>query len=83
MSKIDCPRCSRGELILGFIADYSHASIRVSTWVEGHPERAFLTGTKAPPEKSIPVGTFRCSNCGYLESYARAEFAATRKEPTG
>jgi len=49
---------------------------RVINWVEETPDKAFWTVTKIPEEKCIPMGTFRCSVCGFLESYARPEFAA-------
>jgi len=32
-------------------------------------------GTKLP-EGVLPIGTFRCSGCGYLESYADPRFDA-------
>lgn len=72
-----CPKCS-GEMVLGFIVDRDHGgSRRVSSWVEGAPEKSFWWGTKnSPEEKQVPVGTFRCSACGFLESYARPEFDA-------
>ena len=34
----------------------------------------FFTGIK-PTNAKIPIGTFRCRTCGFLESYAREEFA--------
>jgi hypothetical protein len=49
---------------------------RVSNWVEGAPEKSVWHGTNVPAEKCVPVGTFRCSTCGFLESYALPEFAA-------
>ena len=68
-----CPKCS-GEMAQGFIADaVQHAAQRVSSWVEGAPEKSFWSGTKVP-SGMIPIGTFRCSTCGFLESYARDEF---------
>jgi len=69
-----CPKC-QGEMVQGFVVDYAHAGAVVSTWVEGPPKRSFWFGTKVPLEKSIPIGTFRCAACGYLESYARPEFS--------
>lgn len=68
-----CPKC-QGSMVQGFIADIGYGSKYVSGWVSGPPERSFWTGTKTP--HTIPVGTFRCSACGYLESYAREEFQA-------
>ena len=74
---IRCPKCN-GEMVQGFISDYKDwASCRVSNWVEGAPGKSRWFGTVlAPAEKCIPVGTFRCSVCGFLESYAQPEFAA-------
>ena len=83
MSKeaIQCPKC-RGVMLQGFIVDF-HVSkfCRVSEWVEGAPSKPswfgwFGMGVPAPREKCIPVGTFRCSVCGFLESYAQPEFSA-------
>ena len=49
---------------------------KVSTWVEGAPQKSWFGSAEVPKEKCVPVGTFRCSACGFLESYARPEFAA-------
>ena len=68
-----CPKC-RGAMVLGFVPDFTLGQINVSTWVEGPPEKSFWVGTKIPQEKCITIGTFRCSSCGYLESYASNEF---------
>ena len=73
---IQCPKCN-SVMVQGFIFDREHAGLRrVINWVEGAPGKAFWTVTRVPEEKCIPVGTFRCSVCGFLESYARPEFAA-------
>jgi hypothetical protein len=71
-----CPKCN-GEMVQGFIVDHHGGGKRlVSNWVEGAPEKSVWRVTKASTEKCIPVGVFRCSACGFLESYARPEFAA-------
>jgi len=72
---LTCPKC-QGSMVQGFIADFADMGVNaiVSTWVEGQPKSSFLFGTKTPGDKRIPVGTYRCSACGYLESYARPEF---------
>ena len=73
---IRCPKCN-GEMMQGFIFDRGDGGLRrVINWVEGAPEKAFWTITKVSKEKCVPVGTFRCSVCGFLESYAHPEFAA-------
>ena len=68
-----CPKC-QGEMVQGFVADFAAAQVVVSTWVEGAPEKSLWYGTRVPRDKCIPIGTFRCGACGYLESYALAEF---------
>jgi hypothetical protein len=73
---IQCPKCN-GDMVQGFTFDREQSGIRrVSSWVEGAPEKSFWTGTQVPAEKCVPVGAFRCSVCGFLEFYARPEFAA-------
>lgn len=61
----------------GFIADNTVGGQFVSHWVPGAPRQSFWTGTKLPAEDLIPIGAYRCASCGYLEFYARGEFAAT------
>jgi hypothetical protein len=70
-----CPKCN-GEMVQGFIFESQGPKRMVSMWVKGAPEKSFWTSTKVPAEKCLPVGTFQCSGCGFLESYARPEFAA-------
>ena len=74
---IKCPKCN-GEMVQGFIFDRADGGTRrVINWVEGAPEKSkFWTVTRVPEEKCVPVGTFRCSMCGFLESYAHQDFAA-------
>ena len=73
--KLVCPKC-RGELVQGFVPDYSQASIFVSSWHEGQPKKSFWTVAKTPLAKGIPIGALRCRQCGFLEFYADANFAA-------
>lgn len=70
-----CPKCQH-KMVQGYILDITHGARIVSQWVEGPPLKSFWLGTKIPGNKSVPVGTFRCPDCGFLESYARPEFAA-------
>jgi hypothetical protein len=61
----------------GFIPDITHGGQIASRWAPGLPLKSFWTGTKiVPKEELIPLGAFRCASCGYLELYARPEFAA-------
>ena len=71
-----CPKCN-GEMAQGFIVDWSQGGgRRVNSWVKGAPEKSFWHGTSVPDDQGVPVGTFRCEACGFLESFARPEFAA-------
>ena len=74
---IRCPKCN-GVMVQGWIIDMKGREFNcVSNWVEGAPGKPSWFGSivPAPAEKCIPVGTFRCSACGFLESYAHPEFA--------
>jgi hypothetical protein len=63
-------------MVQGFVLDNTYGARLVSQWAEGAPQKSFWTGTKIPEEGLIPIGTLRCKGCGFLESYAREEFAA-------
>ncbi len=70
-----CPKCN-GAMEQGFILDMTHGGRLVSQWAAGTPRKSWWSGTKLPEEDLIPVAAFRCASCGYLECYAREEFAA-------
>ncbi len=70
-----CPKCA-GNMVQGFVPDYSHQHARVLGWHDGQPKKSFWTGTKAPIDEGFPIGAFRCEKCGYLEFYANPNFAA-------
>ena len=72
-----CPKCP-GRMEQGFIVDNTYGALVVSHWAAGAPQKSFWTGTKVPKgDKMIPIGTYRCASCGYLEAYAKPEFAAS------
>jgi hypothetical protein len=73
--QLRCPRC-QGEMIQGFVPDYTHQHALVETWHEGQPKKSFWRHTKAPRTQGISIGAFRCEKCGYLEFYAHPSFAA-------
>ena len=69
MTTVECPKC-RHKMDEGLLKDETHGAVRSGKWVEGPPEKSFWTGTKTHGKKQIPVTAYRCSKCGYLESYA-------------
>ena len=76
--KMQCPKC-KGEMVQGFVPDYTLGGALVIGWVAGHPKKSLWIKTKAPVGKLIgglPIGAFRCEKCGFLEFYSDAKFAA-------
>lgn len=53
----------------GFLLDMTYGKMAQSSWVEGLPKRSFLRGLDLKGQQQLPVSTFRCTRCGYLESY--------------
>jgi hypothetical protein len=68
LKSIDCLRCHT-RMEAGFIPDLGEG-IRQQNWAPGVPEPSFWTGLKMKKEDIYFVVTYRCPNCGYLESYA-------------
>lgn len=67
-----CLRCG-GTMETGFVADKAHYSVPgTQKWVEGPPEPSFWSGLRMKDREVIPVITFRCEKCGWLDSYAQA-----------
>lgn len=75
MSKNAAPRCAKCDVPteVGFVLDNAHSGRVQSGWVEGPPERSFWFGIKLGGREQIPIMTYRCPRCGYLESYARPD----------
>ncbi len=55
----------------GFLIDHAHANMGTEQeWVEGDLEKRFWSGIRTKGRERFGVRTFRCTRCGYLESYA-------------
>ena len=69
--RVECPRCGGG-MEAGYVMDRGHYSVpSVPKWVEGEPERSFWHGLDTRDRAVLPVASYRCAGCGYLEFYAR------------
>ncbi|HEX8638659.1 MAG TPA: PF20097 family protein [Pyrinomonadaceae bacterium] len=67
---LTCPKCA-GTMIEGFVPDFSDETYnRPVSWVEGEPEKSFWSGTKIKDKDHLPVKTYCCRKCGFLEFYA-------------
>lgn len=59
---------------LGLIIDHADAGIYAEQeWTPGEARKSFWTGLNLSGKARHPVRTYRCSHCGYLESYARTD----------
>jgi hypothetical protein len=57
---------------VGWVPDNTQGGLRLQNWSPGDPQPSW-PGLKPEKEQAIPVTTFRCSKCGYLESFALPE----------
>ncbi len=71
MALQSCPKCD-GAMEQGFTLDLAHSAYRQAEWIAGAPEKSFWTGIKVKGKIRLPIVTWRCARCGYLESYARS-----------
>ncbi len=70
-SRNQCPKCN-GEMKQGFILDHKdYASALVTQWQPGEPQKSFWRGVKSKDGPQYEITAYRCTGCGYLESYAK------------
>jgi hypothetical protein len=56
----------------GYVVDHGHnGGKQVISWIEGAPLKSFWMGLKTGGRRKLEIKTFRCSRCGFLESYAK------------
>ena len=66
-----CPKCN-GEMKQGFILDHKdYASCVVAKWQPGEPQKSFWRGVQSKDGPHYEITAYRCTGCGYLESYAK------------
>jgi hypothetical protein len=68
-----CIRCD-GELEKGFLLDRGdHDFKNQADWASGEPNTSFFRfSVLQSGSRKLPVVTYRCTNCGRLESFANA-----------
>lgn len=64
-----CPKC-QSRMVEGFVVDNGYGARTVSSWVEGEPKRSIWVGVLLEGRKPVEIETYRCTSCGFLESYA-------------
>jgi hypothetical protein len=55
----------------GLVVDLSYAGILRSMWVEDQVETHVVAGIADNHKRKLKTKTYRCSKCGFLDSYAR------------
>jgi hypothetical protein len=53
----------------GYVVDRGYRRNDVASWVAGKPEYGWSGSLKVWDGQIRPIQTFRCTKCGYLESY--------------
>ena len=51
-----CPKCE-GAMTEGFLLDHAHGSRKVTSWIEGAPQKSIWVGVKLGGRKSLEVAT--------------------------
>lgn len=65
-----CLRCS-GKMEQGFLVDYKDTiTYGRGAWAKGPKKKSFWEGF-GEPKNPREIVTYRCTACGYLESYAK------------
>jgi uncharacterized C2H2 Zn-finger protein len=70
-NQILCPKCNI-QMQQGYILDsmYGNLVTTTSKWSKGKPKKILTFALPSTEKKSIEITTYRCPECGYLESYA-------------
>src|SRR6266516_2809721 len=53
------------------IPDTTYGGFVSAGWYPGDPVKSWWGTYKVDRKQLIPIQTFRCPNCGYVESYAK------------
>jgi hypothetical protein len=64
--KLNCSKCN-SHMQQGVVVDLSYAGILRSMWVEDQAENSLIPGI-ANHKRNVKTITYRCSNCGFLDS---------------
>ncbi len=65
-----CPKCSAA-MEEGFILDQTQEGARASEWIGDPAEKSFWLRVEKSGKAVYTIHSYRCVDCGFLESYAR------------
>lgn len=66
----ECPKCQSMQIEEGFIVDHGYGEKHVAAFNRGAPDKKWW-GLKSKKQDRLAIATYRCTRCGYLESYAK------------
>jgi hypothetical protein len=55
----------------GLVVDFNYAGVLPSMWVQAQAQLSAGAGGNMDGKRKVKTVTYRCSDCGYLDSYAR------------
>jgi len=68
-----CPKCGK-QMEEGYIPNrgigFKKLQASSPVWISGKPENSFLGYLDLDGKMTFDIITFRCQDCGYLESYS-------------
>ena len=67
----ECPKCQSLQIEEGYVPDNGYGAIHAPAFHPGKPDKRWW-GVKMDKKALIPISTYRCARCGYLESFAKA-----------
>jgi DNA-directed RNA polymerase subunit RPC12/RpoP len=65
-----CSKCN-SEMQEGLVVDLGYAGVLRSMWVEDPAGNSGSPGNVDNNKRKVKTITYRCSNCGFLDSYAK------------
>ena len=68
--KLNCSKCN-SDMQQGLVVDLSYAGILRSMWVEDQAVAGGAPVAVDNHKRKVKTITYRCSNCGFLDSYAK------------
>ena len=67
---LNCSKCS-GQMEEGLVYDLNYKGAIPSMWVEDRAGDGGASGAVDNHKRKVKTITYRCSNCGFLDSYAK------------
>ena len=68
--ELNCPKC-KGQMQEGLVVDFNYAGVLPSMWIQDQAQASAASSSNMNGKRKIKTVTYRCSDCGYLDSYAR------------